>query len=539
MQSSRLALLLLSALLGSALRAAVLKADQLALITQRGQDLVQRIRVEDACRAHLERSGMKTQALPSPLLSLEKDRWTAWFLGAPGADGKPSILKVLSCPAGKLEALQDGAAAVWPAALEAQAQLMGGVLRQLGAQAGEAYLVTVPEKRGASLYRMPRRTPAGIVQVGQDFRISYRPGEPEPYRFTRFHQAIWALAGSEIPEGKGKAAGWYHNHLDSADPCETDVAAAILNGSLTLGVFGKDALYVCGLDGTITPEPRPQQGPPAEGRGGEAEAESGSGLRAFSYDQSALGLENQWLIMPGREKGSFTYACVYLDQEAGFTSEISGEFTLDAQGMAKPSGGEIGKKFGLKIRMQGDFMAARMPEGILKDLKLETPPGFLKFYQPKAETPETRLQRGFHLNHIGACERALAVLEPLQKADPGQKGLAFELAYAYNALRRPEKALPVLEAAARRLPEDPLIARELGYTNLILGRFQEAIQIYQQSLPKVPMENPGERAEQAFHLAEAYDGLKDAANRDAWLAKAKAWAPKDSALAEYLERKEK
>ncbi len=130
------------------------------------------------------------------------------------------------------------------------------------------------------------------------------------------------------------------------------------------------------------------------------------------------------------------------------------------------------------------------------------------------------------------------MLGPLYKAQPDLKGLAFELAYAYNALRQLDKALPVLAEAAKRDPRDPWIARELAYTYLHIGRFRDAVETYQKSLPLVPEGNLQERSEQAMNLAMAYEQLKDSTNRDAWLAKAKAWAPIGTPVANYFAQKE-
>jgi len=330
----------------------------------------------------------------------------------------------------------------------------------------------------------------------------------------------------------------YHNHLDLADPCETDVAAAILSAEVNVMVLSKDCVYSCAVDGSISAGPKPNGAPQSEGKGGAAQGESGAGLRAFSFDQSALDLEDNWVVQPTEAKDTYSFMCAYLDLEAGFTSQIGGQFVLDREGRAKLAPDWPKEKMNLKIRLQGDFTVSSMPPGILKDLGLESPPEFLKHYRPEVETPENRLRRGFHLNHIGECQRALVTLEPLYKAQQNLKGLAFELAYAYNALRQQDKALPVLAGAAKSDPKDPWIARELAYTYLHAARFQDAVVAYQKSLPLVPEDNPQERSEQAMNLAMAYEQLKDTANRDAWLAKARAWAPTGSPVANYFAQQE-
>lgn len=542
MQLGRFSLMTLVSTVGLfAQSGATLTPAQLAPISARGQELAQHIRFEDACRNFLERSGTPITGLASPVIALEKERWTAYFLGPEEAAGKRPVQKTVACPNGKLNALAFVEASGLPAPLETQVWLLSAALRQLGSRGSEAYLVTVPEiAGGVSLYRIPRRNAAGAVLLGQDFRLTFRPGERDPFTFTRFHRTTWTLSSADmpgIPKGS-KGIGMFHNHLDLADPCETDVAAAVLSAEVKVMVLSDDCVYTCAADGSISPGPKPNGAPQSEGTGGPAQGESGGGLRAFSFDQSALDLENNWVVQPTDAKDTYSYVCAYLDLEAGFTSQIGGRFVLDREGRATFAPEWPKDKINLKIRLQGDFTVASMPPGIQKDLGLESPPEFLKYYRPEVETPENRLRRGFHLNHIGECQRALTVLEPLHRTQPKLKGLAFELAYAYNALRQQDKALPVLAEAAKTDPKDPWIARELAYTYLHLGRSQDAVDAYQKALPLVPEDNPQERSEQAINLAMAYDRLKDTASRDAWLAKAKAWAPVGSPVANYFAQQE-
>jgi tetratricopeptide (TPR) repeat protein len=189
--------------------------------------------------------------------------------------------------------------------------------------------------------------------------------------------------------------------------------------------------------------------------------------------------------------------------------------------------------------MEHDVVAAPMPPSILKDLGLPSSPDFLSFYRPAKETPETLYQRAFHLNHIKECQRAISVLEPLYRVKPEQPGVAFELAYAYNSTRHADLALPVLEAGCRKDSPDRLLLRELAYTYLHSSRFKEAVATYLRCLPLVPESDGVERSEEALNLAFAYGGLKDETNRQEWLAKAKGWAPKGSAVEDFFTRQVK
>jgi hypothetical protein len=524
---------ILACAFGLALSAATpLPPETVAQIQSRGRDLAQRVRFEEVCRGALERTGLSVKDQPSPIISMDGERWTAWFLADGEAQSRGTVRKVLSCPAGSWKDLQIQVPTPIPQSCSAQARLLWNAIQQLGLRSPEAYLVTVPEPGGgASLYRMPRPDATGTVLLGQDFRVTWTPGAKAPFVFTRFHRGIWSLS----PEGMGapkdaKVEGAFHTHIDGADPCETDVACAILNGKIKVWVLGKDCMHQCSPDGTLSFLPTPKGVPSYEGAGGPARGEISPGFRAFSLDGSALDLENQWAIQPAEVLGSYTIVCPYLDLQAGFTLEIGGRFILDEQGHARPDPDWPKDKMSLKVRMVHDVVAAPMPPGILKDLGLPSLPDFLASYRPAKETPETLCQRAFHLNQLQECQRAISILEPLYRVTPVQPGVAFELAYAYNATRHADLALSVLEAGCRRDSPDRLLLRELAYTYLHLGRFKEAVATYLRCLPLVPESDGVERSEEALNLAFAYGGLKDETSRQEWLAKAKAWAPKGSAV---------
>jgi hypothetical protein len=510
-----------------------------AAIESRGRLLAQAIQLEAACENLLHRLEPSSPHPFPPLLDLGATRWTAAYLRVDPLTGTPTVVRILTCPPDRLQDLAV-AASTHPVPLDtAVAHLHVRAQRQWGGAAGETHVITLPEPGGgASLYRMPRKDADGTVVIGEDFRLTFRPGASLPYHLTRFHRARWPLSAQamKVPVG-AKEVHPIHSHLESADPCETDVAGALLNAAMPVSVIGKGRLYTCGTDGTIREADLPK-GAPQEGLGGPAPGQDLGSLQAFDFFQSVFDLENQWVVLPPRQQGSYMIACVYLDQEAGFTAELALAFTLNAQGFAQVDPQWPKERASFKVRLQGDLPASPLPPGLIRDLGLAPQPAFLTNYLPKEQTPQTLLKRGFHLNHLGLCDRALGILAPLHARHPDLQGLAFELAFAYNALNRASEALPVLQAATKRSPRDPWIARELAYTFLHLGQANEAIAAYETSLTLVAPDNAQERSEQAMNLAQAHALKGDLAKRDAWLEKARAWAPPGSPVAEHFARED-
>lgn len=510
-----------------------------ASIEARGRLLAQAVQFETACEGFLHRLEPSTPRGFSPLLELGATQWTATYLSVDPLTGSPKVLRTLTCPPNRLQDLALAPSTPSVTLDSETARLHVRVQRQWGGSLGGVHVITLPEPGGgASLYRLPRRDADGTVVVGEDFRLTFRPGAPLPFQLTRFHRARWPLSPKGVNASESaKDVRPIHTHVDAADPCETDVAGALLNATVPVSVIAKGHMYTCETDGTIRESALPQ-GAPQEGPGGPARGQDLRSLQAFDFLQSIFDLENQWIVLPAGKPGSYTVACVYLDLEAGFTADVATSFTLDAQGFAQVDPQWPKEKASFKVRLQGDLAASPLPPGLILDLGLAPQPAFLSAYLPKEQTPEVKLQRGYHLNHLGLCDRALRVLAPLHERPPDLKGLAFELAFAYNALNRPSEALPVLQAAAKRSPRDPWIARELAYTFLHLGQATEAIAAYEASLALVAADNTQERSEQAMNLAQAHALKGDLAKRDYWLGQARAWAPPGSPVAEHFARED-
>lgn len=258
----------------------------------------------------------------------------------------------------------------------------------------------------------------------------------------------------------------------------------------------------------------------------------------LSYDVHMSDCENRWVALYHKpEDPDYTYGFVYIDPQAGFTLHYSGHFTIGADAnyhvAANPFPPDKGS---LKIRLDKNGIAALLPARALAQLRLPQKPDWLKYYRDEADPITHKVNWGFFYNGIGDSRRAIDYLEAAYSEKPDAPRVVFELAYAYNALGRPEDAIRVSKDEFRKKPKDELLCREMAFAYLHLKSYKEATEQYQSCIALCDDSEDGraEKSELAMNLSAAYERLGDTQNRDAWLDKAKGWAPKGSAVYKYF-----
>jgi tetratricopeptide (TPR) repeat protein len=260
---------------------------------------------------------------------------------------------------------------------------------------------------------------------------------------------------------------------------------------------------------------------------------------SLNYDVHMSDCENHWVALYHKpEDSDYTYGFVYIDPQAGFTVHIGGRFTIDANGKYSLAPNPIPPdKMTLKIRLEDrNGIAALLPPEAVAELGLPERPDWLKFYEDDADPITHKVKWGFFYNSIGDSRRALDYLEPAYKERPDAPRVVFELTYAYNATGRPEDAIRVAKSEFTKNPKDELLCREIAFAYLRLKSYADATGQYQACIALCADSESGmaEKSELAMNLSAAYAALSDTTNRDAWLEKAKSWAPKGSAVYKHF-----
>ena len=215
---------------------------------------------------------------------------------------------------------------------------------------------------------------------------------------------------------------------------------------------------------------------------------------------------------------------------AGYTFNWEGTISIDATGKFMLKKKEVVGS--VKHRLEPNTMKmAIIPDAKLKELELPKVPDWLEIYKSD-ETAETLTRKGYHLNHIGASKNAVPVLLKAYKMSPHEKGLEFELSYAYNAIGEFQKAVEVLEKALKNNANDPMFYRELGYSFINLEKPLEAEKIYKIGISI--LKDDSQKAEMAYNMAVVYYQSKEKSKFEEWAKQVKKFAKPESQYAKNI-----
>jgi hypothetical protein len=232
---------------------------RLAWLERRGLELATRVRIEQAGREFLERQGVKTRKLSSPVVLQDGTRWLVFYersLAAPY-----ETLRVLECPIADLGGMKAVEGLALPKSAEGMAGFQLSFKQQLGDLALAMYEIPVSDgKAGYSLYLFPRQTDPDQITVGRDMKSSFVADAAKPYANTSFHQTVHTFRPRDLQKQLPPGAmdpGWGHNHAASDYPPETDVALAILFPAIRWHILGRNWHFLIGPDGAIQQLPMP------------------------------------------------------------------------------------------------------------------------------------------------------------------------------------------------------------------------------------------------------------------------------------------
>ena len=258
----------------------------------------------------------------------------------------------------------------------------------------------------------------------------------------------------------------------------------------------------------------------------------------LTYDVHMSDCEDRWVALYHKpEDHDYTYGFVYIDPQAGFTLHFFGRFTIDVDGNYHAAPNPLPPdKYSLKIRLDQNGIAALLPPRGLAQLGLPEKPDWLNFYEDKADSVTHKVNWGSFYNGIGDSRRAIDYLESAYKERPDAPKLVFELVYAYNAIEQPEDAIRVSKSEFAKNPKDELLCREMAFAYLHLKSYKEAATQYQACIELCgdSESQMAEKSELAMNLSSTYKALADTPNSEAWLEKAKRWAPKGSPVYRYF-----
>lgn len=242
----------------------------------------------------------------------------------------------------------------------------------------------------------------------------------------------------------------------------------------------------------------------------------------------------KWVAFQKRDSDStYAYGFLYIDTEAGFTLDYKSDFSLKNGKLTDPNSGKPKENF-MKVRLQNNTANVYiLTDEDRSDLSLPKEPEWFKFYKATDSTKVAHLTKlGYHYNHVGASHNALQPLNEAYAMDPHYGNLEFELAYAYNALKRYNEAITVLMKAIEHNASNFYFYRELGYSYHNTNRIDEAEATYIKGIEI--SDNDFEKSEMAVNMAQAYFKRKNRKKFDEWAKITRKYAKEGSQYAKYI-----
>ncbi len=184
----------------------------------------------------------------------------------------------------------------------------------------------------------------------------------------------------------------------------------------------------------------------------------------LKFDKNFIESENHWVVVPNKEKEdtNFTYAFLYFD-------ESGGGYSLQQMNDFKVENGKFVKspedKSGMTVVRLGNtaIQFSFLSDARITEMQLEKTPSFLKFYNSLKDEDEQKLSRASAVNGLGRSDLALPILQNLKDKSFNSAKLYFELAFAYNALKKYDDAEILVTEAEKKGFIDELLVKEKIY----------------------------------------------------------------------------
>jgi len=170
-----------------------------------------------------------------------------------------------------------------------------------------------------------------------------------------------------------------------------------------------------------------------------------------------------------------------------------------------------------KIQARGYAFRAMVLEKM--DKLLEATKDADKALELNVEDPLALYQRGWLANHEGDFQTAVDCLERSYNLEPERNRLAFELAFAYNAVGEYNRAIPVLKDEIEKVSDEYINHREIGYSYLHTKQFELAKTHYEQAFSLCSPFLDSERAEIAYNLAQVFLNTGNKKDGEQWYSK--------------------
>lgn len=252
----------------------------------------------------------------------------------------------------------------------------------------------------------------------------------------------------------------------------------------------------------------------------------------LKFDKKFTDAADMWVAFDKNATDSvYSYGFIYIDEQSGFTFDYTSQFRINQKTLENLPND---MQSTIKLRLSPNTANVHiLSEKELKQLNLPNQPDWLKLYKPNENTVSYFKNIGYHYNHIGASQNAIAPLLKGYAIDPQFKGLEFELAYAYNATKNHEQAIVILTKAIEKDPTNFWFLRELGFAYKNLDNIEKAEETYKKGISIANDKN--QKAEMAINMAQSYFQINNKQKFEEWANLTKENTEKGSQFDQYID----
>lgn len=233
----------------------------------------------------------------------------------------------------------------------------------------------------------------------------------------------------------------------------------------------------------------------------------------LKFDKKFYECENEWVTLPKANKDTtYMLGLIYFDPYKGYVFNKMSEFKIDENKFI-PTEKQITSSVIIVIS-NPDVKFSILPKSSYKELNIDKLNQTINTKRYDEKSPEDLVKKGYHLNHVGASDIAVTVLEKANKMNSKTKGLLFELAFAYNATKQYDKSIRILHLAIKNETDNYLLYKELIFALINKNQLGNAEVAYGNAV-KI-CKNNSQRVEMAYNLTYAYFSSKNLQKFKEW-----------------------
>jgi tetratricopeptide (TPR) repeat protein len=255
----------------------------------------------------------------------------------------------------------------------------------------------------------------------------------------------------------------------------------------------------------------------------------------LKFDKRFVECEDKWVVFKMNKDSSFLFGFIYIDEQAGLTFNSEGDFKINPDNSLRVK--KI-KDANIKVRLEpNNVKVALLPESTYKELQIEPPPDWLKYYKTDTASAKRLYKWGYMYNGWNECSKALSYLLQAKEIEPNYEGLNVELAFSYNCLKEYDKAEKILEEEIILKPTDAYVNKEYIFTISKTENIDKATKQYLKS--KESIKDKTYHAENCYNILQFFYIKGDKSNFNFWYKELNKNKIEDNRIKEYADNMKK